>query len=331
MLESSSKLAASIRISGGHLSAMTWREYHEATKHSVESLRRIRHVLDWANMPDPFRHYEGVPVLDLPADPPILEMPALDVLRGTSGSTPVVDGPAFLSQLFFYSAAISASKCVPSTGQKYALRVNPSSGNLHPTEFHFFTRGLKGNPDGLYHYDPSRHMAEQRGRGCFGMDLLGGAAPIVFVLTSIVWREAWKYGERAYRYCLHDIGHAWQALALSAQAMGCDSFAMGDFPDDEVAQYLRVGRALDWKIGGNHPIASCAIASESESKCEARRDSTAATASASSRAPTSGRFNVERSASGTAAACKGVSISPGSIERTRTPSKRGSSSQMRLK
>ena len=51
--------------------------------------------------------------------------------------------------------AISASKCVPSTGQKYALRVNPSSGNLHPTEFHFFTRGLKGNPDGLYHYDPS--------------------------------------------------------------------------------------------------------------------------------------------------------------------------------
>ena len=100
--------------------------------------------------------------------------------------------------------AISASKCVPSTGQKYALRVNPSSGNLHPTEFHFFTRGLKGNPDGLYHYDPSRHMAEQRGRGCFEMDLLGGAAPIVFVLTSIVWREAWKYGERAYRYCLHD-------------------------------------------------------------------------------------------------------------------------------
>jgi SagB-type dehydrogenase family enzyme len=190
-------------------------------------------------MPDPFRHYEGVPVLDLPADPLVLEMPALDVLQGTSGSTPVVDGPAFLSQLLFYSAAISASKFVPSTGHKYALRVNPSSGNLHPTEFHFFTRGLKGNPDGLYHYDPSRHMAEQRGRGCFEMDLLGGAAPIVFVLTSIVWREAWKYGERAYRYCLHDMGHAWQALALSAKAMGCDSFAMGDFPDDEVAQLCR--------------------------------------------------------------------------------------------
>ncbi len=128
---------------------MTWREYHEATKHSIESLRQTRHVLDWANIPDPFRHYEGVPVLDLPADPPSPEMPALDVLQGASGTTSVGDGAAFLSQLLFYSAAISASKRVPSTGYKYALRVNPSSGNLHPTEFHFLTRGLKGWPAAL--------------------------------------------------------------------------------------------------------------------------------------------------------------------------------------
>ena len=219
---------------------MKWREYHEATKHSVESLRRMRQVLDWANMPDPFRHYEGVPVLDLPADPPVPEMSALDVLRGTLGTTPVGDGPTLLSQLLFYSAAISASKRVPSTGYPYALRVNPSSGNLHPTEFHFLTRGLKEWPDGLYHYDSSRHMAEQRGLGNFEIELAIGSAPIVFVLTSIVWREAWKYGERAYRYCLHDIGHAWQALALSARAIGCHSSAVGYFPDDDVARRLQL-------------------------------------------------------------------------------------------
>ena len=38
------------------------------------------------------------------------------------------------------------------------------------------------------------------------------------------------------------------------------------------------------------------------------------------RAAASGGFNVELSASGTAAACIGVSISPGSIERMRMPS-----------
>ena len=218
---------------------MTWREYHESTKHSVESLRLAQHVLDWANMPEPFRHYEGVPVLDLPADPPAPQMPALELLQGAYGTTPVADGPTFLSQLLFYSAAISASKRVPSTGNRYALRVNPSSGNLHPTEFHFLTRGLQGWPDGLFHYRPSAHMAEQRGLGNFEMKLAGSFAPIVFVLTSIVWREAWKYRDRAYRYCLHDMGHAWQAIALAARAIGCETFAVGHFPDDEVAQLCR--------------------------------------------------------------------------------------------
>jgi len=218
---------------------MTWNEYHEATKHSVESLRRARHDLDWINMPDPFRHYEGVPVLDLPADPPAPEIPAFAVLQGSFGSTSAGDGAAFLSQLLFYCAAISATKRVPSSGYEYALRVNPSSGNLHPTEFHFVTRGLKDWPDGMYHYDPSRHMAEQRGSGRFELMVANCHAPIVFALTSIVWREAWKYGERAYRYCLHDIGHAWQALALSARAIGCDTFAAGSFVDDEVDQLFR--------------------------------------------------------------------------------------------
>ena len=159
--------------------------YHESTKHSVESLRPVRHTLDWANMPDPFRHYEGVPVVDLPSDPPAPETPALDVLQGGSGGTVANDDPAFLSQLLFYAAAISASKCVPSTGSKYALRVNPSSGNLHPTEFHFSTRGVKHWPDGLYHYRASSHTAEQRALGNFATRLTGMDAPIVFVLTSI--------------------------------------------------------------------------------------------------------------------------------------------------
>lgn len=175
---------------------MTWYEYHQSTAHGVESLSQSPHVLDWVNMPDPFRHYEGVPVLD--------------VLEGLSGATTVNDGPTFLSQVLFYSASISASKLVPSTGYRYALRVNPSSGNLHPTESHFVTRGLKEWPDGLYHYRPSSHMAEQRPLGDLELKLAGGSAPITFVLTSIASREAWKYGDRAYRYCLHDIGHAWR-------------------------------------------------------------------------------------------------------------------------
>ena len=199
---------------------MTWREYHELTKHSPESLRRNRHYLDWANMPNPFRHYEDVSILDLPSDPPAPQISALEVLEGKVGNTSAGDGAEFLSQLMFYSASISACKRVPSTGSTYALRVNPSSGNLHPTEFHFNTHGLTDWVDGLYHYRPSSHMAEQRAIGEFCKKLVDASAPLVFVLTSIAWREAWKYRDRAYRYCLHDIGHAWQALPLPLDRSG---------------------------------------------------------------------------------------------------------------
>ena len=47
---------------------MAWCEYHGLTKHTVDSLRRTLRILDWANMPNPFRHDNGVPVLDLGAN-----------------------------------------------------------------------------------------------------------------------------------------------------------------------------------------------------------------------------------------------------------------------
>jgi SagB-type dehydrogenase family enzyme len=217
---------------------MTWREYHEATKHTAARLRRTPHVLDWANMPDPFRHYEGVPIVDLPADPPSPNIPALDVLHGCRGTQNITRAPEFLSRLLFFSAAISASKVVPSTGYRYALRVNPSSGNLHPTEFHFVTAGFGDWPDGLYHYRPSSHMAEQRALGPMNIPFF--STPITFILTTIAWREAWKYRDRAYRYCLLDAGHAWQSLALAAQAIGCTTHAHGSFADDRIAEACRL-------------------------------------------------------------------------------------------
>jgi SagB-type dehydrogenase family enzyme len=213
-----------------------WRDYHEATKHTVEKLRRSTHTLDWANMPDPFRHYDGAPVVDLPAAAPPPHAGTFAVLSGQPGVRNTKDPVELLSQILFHAAAISATKVVPSTGYRYALRVNPSSGNLHPTEFHFATR------TGLYHYRPSSHTAELRATG----DYTGGRSEVIFYLTSIGWREAWKYRERAYRYCLLDIGHAWQALVLSALASGYGSETTAQFDDAGILDLLRV--ADEWPM-----------------------------------------------------------------------------------
>lgn len=226
--------------------------YHEATKHTLEKIYANRVSIDWANMPDPFRHYHGAPVIDLPADPPPPTTPALRLLRGdgrssVSSHAVEADGAQWLSSLLFHTAAISATKASPG-GSRYALRVNPSSGNLHPTEFHFAARGVSGWEDGLYHYRASAHMAEQRMRGGSAGRSLAELAcspwfrdcPLIFVLSSIAWREAWKYRDRAYRYCGHDIGHAWGALSLAARSLGAEAFAAGHFADEAVARLLHL-------------------------------------------------------------------------------------------
>ena len=61
-------------------------------------------------------------------------------------------------------------------------------------------------------------------------------------LTSIHWREAWKYGERAYRYCHHDTGHAWAALRLAAASLGWRLVLLEDLGDDDVARLLGTDR-----------------------------------------------------------------------------------------
>jgi len=57
--------------------------------------------------------------------------------------------------------------------------------------------------------DAWRRFEEVAGPGAF---LVG--------LSSIPWREAWKYGERAWRYCQHDCGHAIGAASCAAACLG---------------------------------------------------------------------------------------------------------------
>src|SRR5216683_4359907 len=100
------------------------------------------------------------------------------------------------------SLGLSAWKSIP--GSSLALRLNPSSGNLHPTEAHLILPELPGITVGIFHYNSFLHALEPRAevlettwRHIKGHLQADG---FLVALTSILWREAWKYGERAFRY-----------------------------------------------------------------------------------------------------------------------------------
>ena len=72
----------------------------------------------------------------------------------------------------------------------------------------------------IAHYDPLFHRLEIRAnlhaeeaRSLIDLNGFG------VVLSSIFWREAWKYGERAFRYCNHDVGHALAAASISSRRL----------------------------------------------------------------------------------------------------------------
>ena len=203
--------------------------YHDGTKHHFDRFARSLGYLDWASQPNPFRHFNGAPECPLFPRPGAIHSAIGDILR--------------------HSLGLSAWKEL--RGSRWSLRVNPSSGNLHPTEAYVVcgpTPGISAAA-GVYHYAADRHALEQR--CAFDQDewqrIVGPESAQWFVvLTSIHWREAWKYGERAFRYCQHDLGHAVAAVALAAALASRRASIVPDWPHEQIAALAGIDRDEDY-------------------------------------------------------------------------------------
>jgi SagB-type dehydrogenase family enzyme len=242
--------------------------YHQATKHTYRSVRASAHFLDWRNQPDPFRTYEGAPMIALSPEPDFPNLGTFAAMAATSEHAKILGenslseaepfplNLAWLSRFLWHSIAVSAWKKAPGGGHRYSLRVNPSSGNLHPTETYLALRGYEGIDDGLYHYRADRHALELRSPGAWTQPLSedleipwAAQSQLIVGLTSIFWREAWKYRDRAYRYCCHDLGHAMMSLLLAARALGVSGGTVAHFGD------MRMARALGLTGSDETPMA----------------------------------------------------------------------------
>src|SRR3989440_10185590 len=138
--------------------------YHERTKHHLNRFAPGPGRLAWATQPDPFRRYAGAPLARLPILGPDEEpvSPAYESLYARGAVPRVALSIRSLSRLLEYALALSAWK--QAGGTRWALRANPSSGNLHPTEGYVLIGGIAGlgASPGLFHYAPAEHGLERR-------------------------------------------------------------------------------------------------------------------------------------------------------------------------
>jgi len=217
--------------------------YHEQTKHHFQRYAAGPGGLDWATQPEPFRLFAGSPQLALP----LLTHEFTGIrYRDLYARTPIA--PCALSvtsiaNLLELAFGLSAWKQYGNN--RWALRCNPSSGNLHPTEAYVITQYCEGIVDGVHHYVSRDHILEQR---CTfnTQDRLLPTGSLLLGLSAVHWREAWKYGERAYRYCQHDAGHAIAAARYAAAVLGWRAEVLSSRSDEAIASLLGLNRAADF-------------------------------------------------------------------------------------
>ena len=233
--------------------------YHDETKHRPDRYARSPGYMDWENQPNPFRVYEGAPIVPLPLlaqDPPGGHLALYETAQ--PGAPLTLDTVAGFLEL---SMGLSAWKDI--SGSRWSLRMNPSSGNLHPTETHLMLPRMPACEPGVYHYAPLQHALERRADipdGLWRKTVAHfGAEGFLTGLTSIFWRESWKYGERAFRYCNHDVGHALAALRFAANLFGWQVTHLTGLADEAVETVLGLRRTPYPALDEEHPDLLCFV------------------------------------------------------------------------
>jgi SagB-type dehydrogenase family enzyme len=224
-------------------------EYHKQTKHSLEKYAAGPGTLDWSMQPNAFRSYDGCRHLELPvnADKLATSYAALYVEEKITSQEISL---ANIGSLFELSLGLSSWKQYGP--DKWALRCNPSSGNLHPTEGYLINWDNTILDSGIYHYRSDMHLLEQRcDISAEQRKLLSAQTQqqtgFLIGLSSIHWREAWKYGERAYRYCQLDVGHAIAAISYAAATLGWSVMHLDNFSDKEIESLLGLNHKESFK------------------------------------------------------------------------------------
>lgn len=222
------------------------RRYHQATKHSLHSLRSSRHFLDWRNEPLQYKIYPDLAVLPLPAQLPVSGLSALSALHAPEVALETTPSLRQLAYLLYYSAGITKKLLGPS-GETY-FRAAPSAGALYPIEIYLVCADLPGLSAGVYHFNPAQFGLHPLRQGDYRGYLTAASAqerevaraPLVLVFTGLTWRTAWKYQTRSYRYHYWDCGTMLANALAASRAMDLPAKVVMGFVDAQVDRLIGV-------------------------------------------------------------------------------------------
>ncbi len=204
---------------------------------------------DPANDPGRFKIYRGVETLPLPKEPIDSSLTAFETLTA-SGREPagvVIPDLAVLGRVLQRSNGI-LKMGKHRTGKEIAYRAAGQTGARYHLELYLVTGELPGLAAGVYHYGPHDDTLSLLRSGdvrafvtrAAGDGAAIAQAPAILIVTSQIWRNAWRYLEHSYKQVFWDMGTLLtNTLAMAASAEVPTEVVFG-FADPEIEQLLGI-------------------------------------------------------------------------------------------
>ncbi len=206
-------------------------QFHALSSLSRAGTMRRAPSVDWGDAPPPFKPVQAGRTLALP--PPQARVAPKATLDA-----------AALGVLTWHTAGVSLVR------GGIHFRTAPSSGALFATELYLAVRQVGGVAPGLWHYDAQAHRLQRLGAATPDGSAIGRPglawpddAAAAVIATAVFRRSGRKYGDRAYRYMLADLGHALENLRVAAAVQGLPIVLQRRFDGAAVAAALGIDEA----------------------------------------------------------------------------------------
>lgn len=241
--------------------------YHQNTKLTKFDQIRLSHSVRSFFSPyitkravQPYKVYPGAKTISLAdyKDIPAPQVDFLNLLKGRqSVRTYEPDYQLSLNELFVllnYSYGISRQEAISDGNGTMSFRYTPSPGGLYPLEIYVLLLHSHVQP-GLYHFRPDTLALECLKEGQFLAEVkpniqaepyinINTASAIVFT-TGIYERVMIKYGERGYRFMLHESGFVAMMMSLLNETLDLGSCMVGGYDDDKINRFLGVNGVFE--------------------------------------------------------------------------------------
>ncbi|WP_376796034.1 SagB family peptide dehydrogenase [Thermogemmatispora sp.] len=229
-----------------------------------------REVVDWPRAPLKYKLYRGCSCLRLPYQPFRARAQARQPFGLNQFGQMLADIYGVTRQRWTGAEshnAIAVGSTLPILDplkhpfKQDLLRPVPSGGGLYPCEIYAVIGAAQALPAGVYHYDPLHHVLDVIREVCASSDqssdqplaalleaLLASPsceADFALVLSCVFWKNAFKYGEFAYRLQSLDLGIVLGQCLEVARSYGLESSVHFCFVDSAVNALLQLDGAYE--------------------------------------------------------------------------------------